>query len=189
MQGQSVAGWKAGVIPQLRKQHISNTVALAGQEGAVTGIDFSQLSSLSRKLNEASDTLSTQITAFESALNELKLGVSAWVVVARWQTDSPWTVDGVVQGTMEEVESIGYGKRKGKWGLLYSLTYPEIGDPDFDSEMPLRDAPRIERIRAIDKLPDLVRELESKASALANEAAEKANQVALLVSQAKVTQK
>jgi hypothetical protein len=150
----------------------------------MTGISLRELSSLSKKLNEASDLLTKQIAAFESALNELKLGVWAWVELSRHGVDSPWTVNGQPEPTVQ-VTSLGYGKHKGKWCLLFSTSYPDFGDDQLDEVLPLKDAQREERIEAVDKLPDLVRALEVRVAALAKRASDKAAEVATLVTNVK----
>jgi hypothetical protein len=151
----------------------------------VTGISLKELRSLSKKLNEASDELSTQFNAFEAALNELKLGVWAWVEIKAYHVDAEWSPGG--RGPTLEIHELGYGKHKGKWCLLHSVSNPEFGDPEFDRVTPLRDAPRDERIDAADKLPGLVRELENKVKALTKQAADKAVEVSELVSAMKGT--
>lgn len=135
----------------------------------MTGISLKELARLSENLNQASDALSQQVTHVEAALNELKLGVTAWVKINSYITSD----DGY---HLTEVEYLGYGKHKGKWCLLYSSGIEEF--PDQMYEAPLRDAPRVARIDAVDKLTELVRELEKRTRTLAEEATVKAAQVA-----------
>jgi hypothetical protein len=142
----------------------------------MTGISLKELARLSQDLNQASDALSKQIAQVEDAINELKLGVSAWVTIRSFTNSSSATVGGQPYA-VTEVETIGYGKYKGKWGLLYS-TYCEEFPEESNYEVPLRDAPRADRIAAVDKLPDLVRKLEKETKELADEANAKAAQVA-----------
>jgi hypothetical protein len=120
------------------------------------------LASLSKSLNEASDTLSKQIAAVEAALNELKLGVWAWVEVSRRLDDESFKIDGK-PAQFTRVEHLGYGKRSGKWGLLYSISFEDHPEPEYETVMFLRDAPRMEKIEAVEKIPDLIRVLESNA--------------------------
>src|SRR5688572_8008710 len=114
----------------------------------MTRVTLARLASLSQNLNEASDSLSQQIAKVESALNELRLGVWAWVELSRGEVD-------VSGHRLEQIESIGYGKHKGRWCLLYSTDIPALGD-EQTSVVPLREAPRADRISAVDKLPKLV---------------------------------
>lgn len=138
----------------------------------MTGISLKELARLSQDLNQASDALSQQIAQVENALNELKLGVTAWVNIRSY---SEPTESG--DYVLTRVEAIGYGKYKGKWCLLYSSWVEEFPE-ESNSEVPLRDAARADRIDAVDKLPDLVRALEKRTRELADEAKAKAAQVA-----------
>jgi ABC-type transporter Mla subunit MlaD len=147
----------------------------------MTGVDMKALVSLSKDLNKASDALSQQIAKAESALNEVKLGVSAWVQVARSYThQSDLTVNGQ-PAAVTELQYLGYGKHQGKWCLLYSTEYEEYPEEELQYVVPLRDAPRLERIKAVDKLPELIRALEKNAKELADKANAKATQVAEFV--------
>jgi hypothetical protein len=141
-----------------------------------------ELISLSQDLNKASDALSQQIARAESALNEVKLGVWAWVKIrSTYRPESDLSINRK-PAALTEVEYLGYGKHRGKWCLLYSTEYEEYPDEDFRSVVPLREAPRQERIDAVEKLPELIRQLEKNAKELANEANAKASQVADFVS-------
>src|SRR5216683_2183308 len=112
-----------------------------------------QLSSLSKSLNEASDELSKQISAIESALNEFKLGIWAWVKEPVL-TESELS-DSDEKGTKYLLNfdyQLGYGKHKGKWGLLISYGWEATDEQEI---MFLRDAPRHVRIKSMDRIPDL----------------------------------
>ena len=143
----------------------------------MTGAKVKDLASLSRRLNEASDILSRQIAQVEAAINELKLGVWAWVTVSKYEADSDFTVGGK-SDTVTKVESLGYGKHQGKWCLLFATSYEEYPDPRLETVIPLRDAPRMERIQAVEKLPELIQALEAKAKDMAQLATTRAGQVA-----------
>jgi len=148
----------------------------------VTDVSLKELISLSQDLNKASDALSQQIAKAEAALNEVKLGVWGWVKVrSTYQPESDLTIGGK-PAAVTEVEYLGYGKHRGKWCLLYSTEYEEFPDEDFRWVVPLREAPRKERIDAIDKLPELIRVLEKNAKELAEKAKTKASQFADFVS-------
>src|SRR5690348_17790672 len=113
-----------------------------------------QLSSLSKSLNEASDELSKQISAIESALNEFKLGVFAWakepILMESELSEPDQQGQRYVVGYKYE---LGYGKHKGKWGLLVSYGWDASDEQEF---VFLRDAPRHVRIKAMDRIPDLL---------------------------------
>src|SRR5690348_14909698 len=99
-----------------------------------------QLSSLSKSLNEASDELSKQISEIQSALNEFKFGVWAWAkepVLTESELSDPDEQGHQYQ--LNYIYRLGYGKHKGKWGLLISYSWEAT---DEEQIMFLRDAPR-----------------------------------------------
>jgi hypothetical protein len=136
---------------------------------------FQNLAALSENLNEASDLVSQQLADFEKAFNAFNLGVSAWIVLHEWDTPvnsgerTYWIKEGI---------SIGYGKHKGKWGLLYS----EWNDVQDEWHIQwLREAPREDRLTAVAKLPELLSKLEAEASKVAEDARAKAAQMKEMV--------
>ena len=140
-----------------------------------------QLTSLSKNLNEASDELSRQIATVESALNALNLGTWAWVYEPTMTEAELSEPDAKGQRyELNYVHTLGYGKHKGKWGLLVSSCW------DYDDEnaeiTPLRDAPREVRLKAIDKIPELLEALVKEVAALTEEASKKASQARELAS-------
>lgn len=145
----------------------------------MTAVKLQDLAALSKSLNEASDALSKQIAQVEGALNELKLGVSAWVTITRYETDAELKVNGKPE-TVTKVEYLGYGKYQGKWALLYCTSLEEY--PEYETNVPLREAPRMERLSAVDKLPSLVEAIQAKAKEVAHAALTKATEVSALAS-------
>jgi len=134
-----------------------------------------QLSLLSKSLNEASDELSKQISAIESAVNQFKLGIWAWVrepILTESELSDP-----DAEGKRFELNyhyQLGYGKHNGKWGLLVSYFW-EANDEDTKIEF-LRDTSREIRINAIDKIPDLLDILAKDMSRLTQETSKKASE-------------
>jgi len=136
----------------------------------MTDATLKHLASLSKSLNEASDLLSKQIIEIEGALNELRLGVPAWVVISKTEEDVSVKKEDkpfFAEHTLE----IGYGKHKGKWGLLFLDSWPDFDNYDV---VFLRDSAREHRIAAVEKLPDLLKALEAEATKTTEEAAKKA---------------
>lgn len=135
-----------------------------------------QLSLLSKSLNEASDELSKQISAIESALNQYKLGVWVWVkkpILTETEISDPDD-----QGRRYEYNfdyQLGYGKHKGRWGLLVSHGW-EADDGTDTKIMFLRDAPREIRIKAMDRIPNLLDDLAQEMSSLTQEASKRASE-------------
>jgi len=134
----------------------------------MTGVSLKDLARLSRELNEASDALSEQIAQVESALNELKLGVRAYVKI---RSNTSQTANGEVTSA----QYLGYAKSRGKWCLTLVDSTDEF--PEDATEIPLREAPRGDRIGAVEKLPDLVRKLESETRRIVAEARTKTAKV------------
>ena len=86
--------------------------------------NFSELSDLSRKLNEASDRINSTISATNSKLNRLNLGFEVWL------TNQP-----VSSNDTEEI-CLGYCEVEGEWQLTLRR---RTCDPNWDG--PMEDAP------------------------------------------------
>jgi hypothetical protein len=134
-----------------------------------------QLASISHTLNEVSDQLSKHLVEVESALSAYKLGVSAWVELRKEKELSEPDNDGR-RYEFTYVEMLGYGKYKGKWGLLAASYCEETFEGEFDQQHFLRDAPRETRLAAVEKLPNLLTALTKEAAQVAEEAAKKAEE-------------
>jgi hypothetical protein len=135
---------------------------------AMTGVSLKDLARLSRELNEASDALSEQIAQVELALNELKLGVRAYVKVRSVTSQTSG-------GEVTTEQYLGYAKCRGKWCLTLIDANEQF--PEDATEIPLREAPRGDRIDAVEKLPDLIRKLEGETRRIVAEARNKAAKV------------
>ena len=132
------------------------------------------LTELSRKLNEGSDLVSQRIAQLESALNELKLGVAAWVEIRVWEQ----MLDEPTGQTIECEKRLGYDKYNGKWGFVLSQGHPAFDDYE---QVFLRDATRDDRLEAVEKLPRLIQELEAEARKLDKKVASSAKAVQSMV--------
>jgi hypothetical protein len=129
--------------------------------------------SISRTINQASDSLNANIVEFEATLNRFRLGVTAEIVLNSGpvESDEPMTF----------VESLEYSKHKGRWGLWLAEYYEETvdsGDPNSYNLTPLKDAPRELRFQAVEKFPELLQRLAERGQAFADEAVEKSQRVA-----------
>ena len=134
-----------------------------------------QLSVLSKSLNEASDELSKQISAIESALNQFKLGIWVWVhepLLIETERSDP--DENGKQFEYNYYHQLGYGKHNEKWGLLVSY-YWEGSDENMKIVF-LRDASRELRIKAIGKIPALLDVLAENMSELTQETTKKASE-------------
>jgi hypothetical protein len=113
---------------------------------------FSKLSSAAKDLNNVSDELGRAISTIDLVLQRLNLGVPSWVVVVsgddRFDCDY-WSRD------------IGYAKISGRWGIALRARSGDNRFPEDEaSEMwVFNDAPRWQRIEALEKIPDLLEQL------------------------------
>jgi hypothetical protein len=146
------------------------------------GTALHQIEVLSQTLNQSSDLLSQKIVEIESAINQYKLGVWAWLEQPLFhQMES----DGNGHD-MEMTYHLGYGKVRDKWGILMHqrLDYdPESFEPIF-----LKDAPRDIRVRAIDHISELIERIAAKAAEVNQQVAQKtklAEQIAASLKRAK----
>jgi len=133
---------------------------MASKSGNVSAL-LKQLASASETLNQASNKLTEQIKEIEASLASYNLGVIAWVELRR-------TPEEVAENypTVDRIESLGYSKKNGKWGLF---VYSEIEEFEHLEEWLLRDAPRELRILAVDAIPQLLETMVTKAKVLTSE--------------------
>ena len=123
--------------------------------------DFNKLAVSAAVLNAVSDEIAEPISTIDAALQELNLGISAWVQVAG--DEDPTT--GVYWH-----RSVGYAKVSSRaWGI--AICY-RIVDADQvvrqDDEWLFNEAPRRYRLEALDKLPQLLEKLTNVANKTAD---------------------
>ena len=115
-----------------------------------------ELTGAAQTLNAVSNELTKQVSATESALSKLNLGIKAHVVVY-----SSSNMDGDVTKYLR----LAYGKFGGKWGFIIEQFTDNINwdeYTDFES-WAFNDAPRELRIDAVEKIPELLEALVKKA--------------------------
>lgn len=124
------------------------------------------LEEVSTKLSEATDELSRELERVESRLNQLNVGVTAWLPNLLCTTSMGHT-DGCVQ---KEAYRFGYAKGNRGWGFYVKkvlITYSSLEDtaPYTTDELRhhLADAPRKVRVEALPLLGDLIEALAEKA--------------------------
>jgi hypothetical protein len=132
---------------------------------------FSNLSKASQELNTASEVFGTAVTSLEDAINALNPGVAAWVAVSSSSPDEdmPW---------QSVEERLGYDKVDGRWGLaLSTVEIDSSGDvsESVQASWRFKDAPRSLRLRAIDRVPELIEALAREASRTAKRVGEQAD--------------
>lgn len=111
-------------------------------------LSFTQLSSFADSLNKASDEFSKVVGGLNKALQRLNVGLEVWVTYTKWNGD-----DGSYGS-----EQIGYTKLAGNWGIAiraFEGFQISQGD-DLLGEWAFNDAPREMRLKAVEKLPELV---------------------------------
>ena len=126
---------------------------------------FTELTDLSAVLNRESDSLNELITRFETALCDLKLGVSTSLTkpirAVTWMDEK-----NSMEGTTETV--LGFRKGEKGWGLYVWERTPG-GDSIPESERRLREAPREDRIAAVEHFPALLVAVKEKAEEVVGE--------------------
>ena len=113
---------------------------------------FQQLSARATDLNALSDQVGKVVARFDAEFNKLNIGIPCWV---RFQE---WTSENGLEFTSEEV---GYAKVGAKWGLaIRTMSGHEAANEYTEySEWLFNDAPRLLRLKAIDKIPQLFENL------------------------------
>jgi hypothetical protein len=122
---------------------------------------FQKLHDAAGTLNNVSDELGKSITCIDESLRKLNLGITAWVEVSGWDD----TVEG---GFSYSSEDVGYAKINGKWGICLRKLAGNHQYPDSDSVeiWAFSDAPRIQRLQALDKIPNLLQKLSDEAATI-----------------------
>lgn len=148
---------------------------------------INELSGLSRKLNEKSDTLNATITKVEEKLNALNLGVEAWLDIAL-ESGTPYygEDDEAQRYPRKDVTVPGYAKISDEWCLAFrEETWHQVED-NFGRTVwetqwavdprPLLSAPRNIRAKALSHVSDLLNVIKHNAEQLLKgiEAGEKA---------------
>jgi hypothetical protein len=122
-------------------------------------IPFDRLTSIANTLNKATDELTKIVGVLDDALQRLNVGIPVWVQVVKWSSEDD-------QGPYE-CENVGYSKINGDWciGINRSTGHEESTYADQVREVwPFNDAPRDLRLRAVEKLPELIDELAKSAA-------------------------
>lgn len=118
-------------------------------------------------LNIATDQLGKSVAELDVVLKKFSLGVPTWVSFSGWERYNHY-------GS----EEVGYAKIGGRWGIAIRTVHGNDQDPDDDIEQWLfNDAPRMLRVRAVEKIPDLLEELLKTAAVMAVTITEKSKEV------------
>jgi hypothetical protein len=140
------------------KDSLSQTSANTAEHPVAAS--FQHLVGTASQLNSASDHLTSVIDRLDAGLKKLNLGVTAWVEVRR--DENPDDCEFIT-------ENLGYMRIGSKWGIALRTIEGTRGDDprNFDDQLWLfTDAPRELRLRAVDKIPKLIAELDRAAKEL-----------------------
>lgn len=121
---------------------------------------YHKLSTVASELNFVSDELGKCVSEMDSALKKLNLGIAVWVLIRGQQNEYGF-----------ESEHLGYQKISGKWGIaLRTISGIHGCEEDADIETWLfNDAPRMLRLSAIEKIPELLEKLSVEGAKVAGE--------------------
>jgi hypothetical protein len=108
-----------------------------------------ELTSSADTLNSLSDQLNRQVSDVESSVNKVGIGLTAYVNTESWSDE---------RGERYDVWRICYEKHASKWGFTIQHLWGHEAFPDSgESETwAFKDAPREHRLRAVEKIPDLI---------------------------------
>jgi hypothetical protein len=137
-------------------------------------LHFESLTESASALNKASDELTKVVGTLDEALKKLNVGLTVWVAFAgRGDQDEPWSFD---------EDQIGYCKVSGKWGFALQRIWGDNRRGEYHSDGPwlFNDAPREMRLKGVEKLSDVIRELAKAAFETTKRVQEKTEQVRAL---------
>jgi hypothetical protein len=133
---------------------------------------FRKIPSVATSLNNVSDTLNNSAKRIEVVLKKHPLGVASWVKF----TDSNST-----DGLAYHYEQVGFAKINGRWSLaIRTVTGDERFDDDKVETWPFNEAPRGLRVKAVNKLPDLLEQLVKDGNEMIQEVTEQVKAVDFL---------
>jgi len=130
---------------------------------------FQALSTAATSLNTASDELTKAVGVLDEALKKLNVGLTAWVSFISWSCEA----------AEYDNEQVGYAKVNGKWGIAIHRIWGDsaLGEEREEGPWLFNDAPREMRIRAVDKIPEMVEALSAEASKTTKRVLEKTKEV------------
>ena len=119
---------------------------------------FQTLIGSAKDINDASGELAKPIGSLEKSLKRLNLGVACWTKIS-----------GGSNGYNQWSQEVGYSRVRGTWRLAIRTLDGSEGDPEpAIEEWPFGEAPRYLRIKAVDKLPELIEALVKATDATTN---------------------
>ena len=114
---------------------------------------FNTLIASAKSINDASGELAKPVASLEKSLKRLNLGVACWTNISDDTTEWPYFRNQQV--------GYAYSKDRGSWCLAIRMSEgrEDTPEPDYEKTWPFSEAPRHLRIRAVDKLPELIEAL------------------------------
>lgn len=125
---------------------------------------FETLTVSAKNINEVSNELAKPVASLERALQRLNVGVACWTKISGGSDEYDyWSHD------------VGYARVQREWCLAIRVVSGNEADPDRENQevWPFNDAPRYLRIKAVDKLPELIEALIETTNATAKRLREK----------------
>jgi hypothetical protein len=134
--------------------------------------DFQNLSETASALNVASDYLSRGVAVLDEALKKLNVGLTVWVTFASRDVDEN-------EPGLYDLDQIGYCKVNGSWGLAIRHIWGDESAQWEKEEGPwaFNDVPRELRLRAVDKISEVITELNRAAIQTTKRVQEKTERV------------
>ena len=131
-----------------------------------------ELAAAAAEINTASDELGKPIEAIEAYLATLNIGIPAWIKVKGWEDDYGYYWK----------RELGYEEISDEWHLAIRETSGNEANPEGESARTwaFNRSPRKARISAVDKIPELLRELAKEAQKTARRIREKSVETAAL---------
>lgn len=130
-------------------------------------MSFVQLSAAANSLNKATDELTETVCALDSAILNLNIGLAEWVKVAIFHDE---------EGRLYDRIELGWCKSEGMWRLSIRKLVGDEASPEPDEVREIwafNNAPRDLRLRAVEKLPQLVDQLGNSAARTAEAVSKK----------------
>lgn len=112
---------------------------------------FSKLAESAQSINETAGELAKPVASLQRSLQQLNLGVACWqkILGGSDEGDNYWSND------------VGYARVNGTWCIALRTVAGHLQHPDAeDVDMwPFNEAPLHLRVKAVEKLPDLIESL------------------------------
>jgi hypothetical protein len=136
-------------------------------------MDLKDLTDLSQRLNASTDQLNTELMAIEDRINAVSLGVEAWVTKSPLQEEfsNEWAA------LASNARTVTYPQTRTPGSIEWDEPVADAGVGEICREAkPLLRASRTLRMRAVDRIPDLIDALHAAATHVAD-AVEKARKI------------